>query len=268
MKSIRIATAVFLMSSNTIAATVDDATDLAKKAQNPVEKMISVPFDNNFNFGFGPYDKMQYILNMKPVVPFSLNDSWNIITRTIIPVMHQPSLYSSTSYANGIGDINPSFFLSPRNPGRIIWGAGPTIVLPTASSRPLGQGKYSVGPSFVVLAMPKQWVIGFLTFNIWSVGGQSNRSYVNEFELQYFINYNFPHGWYLTTQPIITANWTAAPKDRWTIPFGLGGGHVFLIGKQPVNVSLQAYNNVKKPSNVGPDWQLQLNMTLLFPEKE
>ena len=165
-----------------------------------------------------------------------------------------------------MGDILPTIFLSPANPGSIIWGIGPAAIFPTATDRQLGQGKYSLGPSLVVLTMPGNWVAGFLAFNVWSVGGQSNRQNVNQFELQYFINYNFPHGWYLTTQPIILADWMADTHNRWTIPFGLGGGRVFHIGKQAVNVSLQAYDNVKTPETLGPNWQVQFNITLLFPQ--
>ncbi len=258
--------AAYFLSTIAIAASTDNATELAKKSQNPVENMVSVPFNNNFNFGYGPHDNTQYILDIKPVIPFTLNESLNLITRTIIPVVRQPNSYPNRDYINGFGDINPSFFFSPAHPGQLIWGIGPTVVLPTATNKQIGQGKYSVGPSFVALTITKTWVIGFLTFNAWSVAGDANRQNVNEFELQYFINYNFPHGWYITSSPIITADWTAKAKDRWTVPFGLGGGHVFDIGKQPVNVSVQAYDNVKTPANGGPDWQLQLNVTLLFPE--
>lgn len=250
----------------TNAYALDDATELAKKSQNPVEKMVTIPFDSNFNFGYGPHQNTQYILNIKPVIPFALSDQWNLISRTIIPMQHQPNLFFNRDYMNGLGDINPSFFLSPANPGAILWGIGPTLVLPTATERQMGEGKYSLGPTFVLLTMPGRWVIGFLTYNVWSIGGQSNRPHVNSFEFQYFINYNMPQGWYLTTNSINTANWYAASNDRWTIPLGFGAGHVFTVYKQPVNVSLQAYNNLKSPQTTGANWQAQLNISLLFPE--
>lgn len=244
----------------------DSATELAKKSQNPVENMISVPIDNDFNYGYGPNRLVQYNMYLKPVIPFELNDRFNLITRTIITLNHQPNLYPRRDYINGIGDLNPSLFLSPAHPAKVIWGIGPTIFLPTATNKQIGQGKYTIGPSLVVLTMPGPWVIGFLTYNAWSVAGDANRANVNEFELQYFINYNFPKGWYVTSQPIITANWMADAKNRWTLPFGLGGGRVFSIAKQPVNMSLQSYANLKTSSAIGPDWQLQLNISLLFPK--
>lgn len=244
----------------------DNSTDLAKKAQNPVENMISFPMDNNFNFAYGAKDNTQYILNLKPVIPFELSENWNLITRTIVPIIHQPNEYLGRHYLSGIGDITPTVFLSPGHPGKILWGIGPVAVLPTATNQQLGQGKYSIGPSAVVLAMPEQWVIGALAYNVWSVGGRSNRANVNQMTFQYFINYNVPNGWYVTTQPIITADWTInKSSNRWTIPLGGGVGHVFKIGNQPVNMSAQVYNNIKTPI-AGPQWSAQFNIQLLFPK--
>jgi len=248
-------------------AMADDTTDLAKASQNPVSNLISVPFNNNFNFDLRPQDKTQYILDIKPVVPIPINHTWNLITRTIIPIIKQPNVQLPYNYIGGMGDINPSFFLTPAHPGKIIIGAGPTFILPTATNKQLGQGKYSVGPSLVALSMPGSWVIGFLTSNVWSVGGQSNRPNVNFYTLQYFINYNFSKGWFLTSAPIITANWNTTSKNRWTVPFGIGGGRVFKIGKQAINASLQAYDNVINPRLGGANWQMQFNVSLLFPEK-
>src|SRR3990167_4380377 len=244
----------------------DSVTDLAKASQNPVEKLVSVPFNNNFNHGYGPNRQTQYILDVKPVVPFTLNADWNLIVRTIVPLIHQPNLLPARPYLTGLGDLNPTLFLTPAKPGPLIWGVGPALVLPTATHSQLGQGKYSAGPSFVVLTMPGQWVVGFLMSNVWSFGGQSNRPNVNQYSLQYFINYNFSHGWFVTTQPIVTADWQADSANRWTVPLGAGVGRVFEVGKQPLNVSLQAYDNVKTPRQFGPNWQCQLNVTLLFPE--
>lgn len=261
---IKLLTALFFLVSCSVTFALEDATELAKKAQNPVENMISVPLDSNFNVGFGPHDNFQYILNAKPVIPFTLNDSWNLISRTIIPMIHQPN--PTHGYLNGMGDINPTFFLSPHHPGTIIWGIGPTFVLPTATNTQLGQGKYSAGPSFVLLAMPNKWVLGFLIFNYWSIGGQSSRPHVNTLNFQYFINYNLAHGWYLVTSPTLISDWTANSQNRWTIPFGAGVGHVFSIGHQPLNLSVQAYDNVKTPRVLGPHWTLEINLQLLFPE--
>jgi hypothetical protein len=131
----------------------DEATELAKKTQNPVADLISVPFQNNFNFGVGPKDKMVWILNVQPVIPIRLTEDWNLITRTIVPIINQPSLFPGSESAFGLGDINPSFFLSPAKPGAVIWGVGPTFTLPTATDSKLGSGKFSLGPTAVVLTI-------------------------------------------------------------------------------------------------------------------
>jgi hypothetical protein len=236
--------------------------DLAKAAQNPVADMISVPFQNNFNMGgkYGP----QYILNFQPVVPFSINQDWNLITRTIIPTISTPLPFGDR--VTGFGDINPSFFFSPVKPtDGIIWGFGPTFVLPTASDELIGQGKWSMGPAFVALKIAGPWVFGALINNVWSVAGDSDRKSVNQMTAQPFLNYNFPGGWYLTSSPIITANWMETGDKRWVVPVGGGVGRVFKIGDQPVNAQLALYYNVVRPQN-GADWQLRFQFQFLFPK--
>ena len=168
------------------------------------------------------------------------------------------------SSASGLGDINPTLFLAPAKPGSIIWGAGPTFTLPTASDRLLGSGKWSMGPAGVVLTIQGPWVFGALLNNQWSVGGWGDKN-VNAGLLQPFINYNFPGGWYLSSAPIITANWKADSGERWTVPLGGGGGKLFKVGKLPVNVLLQAYGNVERP-RYAPDWSLRLQLQFLFPK--
>ena len=225
--------------------------------------MISVPFQNNINFNIGPYDRTQNVLNIQPVYPITLSENLNLITRTIIPFISQPIGESDSKF--GIGDINFTAFFSPADPGKVIWGLGPTFFLPTASDASLGSEKWSVGPALVVLTMPGSWVIGLLANNVWSFAGNEERSDVNQMLLQYFINYNLPDGWYLVTAPIITANWKAESGQQWTVPFGGGFGKIFKIGSQPLNAQVQAFANVVKPDN-GADWSLRLQLQFLFPK--
>ena len=242
-----------------------EETELAKKAQNPVSNLISLPFQNNTNYGYGPNDNVQNIMNIQPVVPFKLNDCWNLITRTIVPVIHQP--WPDTR--NGIGDIVFTAFLSPRAvTGKFLWGAGPVFQLPTGSPKYLlSQGQWGAGPSAVGLFMEGPWVVGALANNIWSFAGDSSRRPVNQMLVQPFINYNFGSGWYAVSAPIITANWNATrQRDVWTLPVGGGFGKVFKIGKLPLNASIQAYTNTKKPHVVGPDWTLRTQIQFLFPK--
>ncbi len=238
--------------------------ELAKAAQNPVANMISLPFQNNINTGIGPDDETQNILNIQPVWPISLNDNWNVITRTILPVMSQPDVLTGESRVNGLGDVTFTAFLSPANSGSLTWGVGPVFLLPTATDDKLGADKWGAGASAVVLAMPGNWVIGSLFSNIWSVGG-SGKQDINLFTWQYFINYNLPDSWYLTTAPIITANWEADSNNRWTVPIGGGVGKIFKIGKQPINAQVSAYKNVEAPE-FSADWQFRLQLQFLFPK--
>ena len=240
-----------------------DQGDLAKAAQNPVGDLISLPFQNNMNFDFGPADRTQNVLNVQPVWPFGLNENWNFITRTIVPVISQPAPGSERT--NGLGDLNFTGFISPKQPGKIIWGVGPTLVFPTATDEVLGSEKWDAGPSVVVLTMRGQWVIGALVSNVWSFAGDDDRADVNSFITQYFVNYNLPDGWYLTSAPIITANWEAEGGEQWTLPFGGGIGRVFRIGRQPINTQTQFFYNVVTPTN-GAKWQWRLQVQLLFPK--
>jgi hypothetical protein len=247
-------------------ASADEAEDLAKQTQNPVADLISVPFQNNTNFNLGPHNRTQNVLNIQPVIPFNLTKNWNLITRTIAPVIYQPDVTSRSGGEFGLGDINLTLFLSPAKSGKLIWGVGPIVSLPTATDKTLGTDKWAAGPSVVLLTMPGPWVLGVLANNIWSFAGDSNRPDVNQFLLQYFINYNFQRGWYLSSAPINTANWEADNDNRWTIPIGGGGGKVFRVGKQPLNFQTQAFYNVEKP-DFGPEWSLRVQLQFLFPKK-
>ena len=222
--------------------------DLQKAAQNPVASLISVPVQNNSNFGIGPYDRTQNVLNIQPVIPIRASENWNLIIRWIAPVIWQPAPGTANLESLGIeeqtpeylaaqnvqksagvfgfGDMTPTFFLSPAKPGKLIWGVGPVFVLPTATSKVLGQGKLSMGPSVVALVQPGKWTFGALVNNAWSVAGPSDRADVNQMGLQYFINYNLNKGWYLSSSPLLTANWMASNGNVWTVPFGAAQGRI------------------------------------------
>ncbi|MGA2786372.1 MAG: neuromedin U [Verrucomicrobiota bacterium] len=247
------------------AAGGQNTEELAKEAQNPVAKLISVPFQNNFNFNVGPNNVTQYILNVQPVIPISLNDNWNLITRIIMPIINQPSPAPGVPNASGLGDINPTFFLSPANASKkFIWGVGPTFTLPTATDSLLGNSEWCAGPAAVALTMQGHWVVGALVNQQWSFAGWGDH-YVSAFLAQPFVNYNLPHGWYLSSSPVMTANWAADSHDQWTVPLGGGIGKIQWFGKLPINFQLQAFGNVVKPS-YGPDWQLRFQIQFMFPK--
>ncbi len=243
------------------------AEELAKLAQNPVGNLISVPFQNNTNFNVGPLSGTQNILNIQPVIPISVNSEWNIITRTILPVIWQPAMSPTIDSTSGIGDIVLTAFLSPAQPKGLIWGAGPVLQIPTNSSAELGNKNWGLGPSVVVLKLEhgNPWVYGVLANNIWSLSSSKQGGSYNNGLIQPFVNYNFPGGLYIVSGPILTVDWKAQSGQQWTVPLGGGIGKIFHLGKLPVNTSLQAYYNVVHPDN-GADWQLRAQVQFMFPK--
>jgi hypothetical protein len=158
--------------------------------------------------------------------------------------------------------------LSPAHPGKLIWGIGPTFLFPTATDPTLGQGKWGAGPSIVLLTQPGHWTIGFLSNNMWSIGGERHRTQVNQFLTQYFVNYNLKEGWFLTESPILTSNWMATGGNRWLVPFGGGVGKMMKVGTQPVVWQVNTYYNLIHPHDVPyPKWQVRLQVALLFPKE-
>jgi len=255
---------MLLCSAHTYAA--ETGTELAKKTQNPVADLISVPFQNNLEFGYGPHNRTKNTLFIQPVYPLNLTDKLNLITRTIAPIIRQPDLQKDSGDTNGLGDINLSLFVSPSDSGQVIWGLGPVLEFPTATDEVLGTRKWSAGPTGVALTIQGPWVVGALANQLWSYAGNDDRDKVSRFLLQYFINYNFEGGLYLTSSPIITANWEATSGNKWVIPFGGGVGKIFRIGKLPLNAQTQAFYNVEQ-TTFGPDWGLRFQLSFLFPKK-
>ncbi len=257
---------VALFFSFTIAAGAQESQEeLAKASQNPVADLISIPVQSNFNFDYGENrDKTQIVTNVQPVIPISLNKDWNLITRTIFPIIYT----EFPAYQTGLGNVQFTGFLSPAKPSKFIWGFGPVIQLPTHTATYLGSDKWSAGPSAVGLTIQGPWVVGLLAQNIWSFAGPSTtreNPTVNQFLAQPFINYNLPKGWYVTYSPIITADWKASGSDQWTVPLGGGIGKIFKIGKLPFNGQIAAYYNAVRP-DIGPNWQFRAQIALLLPK--
>jgi hypothetical protein len=261
--------ATFLLTA-TIAAPFAHAEltpeDLAKIAQNPVGNLISVPIQENLYLHTGPLESNYNVVNIQPVIPISVNDDWNIITRTILPIVSLPAFAPSQSRTNGIGDTQESVFLSPAKPGSLIWGVGAITQLPTHSDPLLGNNNVGFGPTFVVLHLaPKDpWVYGFLVNNVWSSNNSTAPSYNNGL-LQPFLNFNFEGGTYLTTAPIITVNWQAKGSQQWSVPMGGGVGKLFKIGRLPINTQIGGYYFVVRP-DYAPNWQIRAQVQFMFPK--
>ena len=245
--------------------------DLRAAVQNPVGSLISVPFKSTWDSGAA--NGGAYFMNFQPVYPIRVGD-WNLINRVIAPYISldgyspgRPDLPSPAlgNGASGLGDINYTLFFSPAEPKGAIWGLGPSVTGPTASDAQLGSGKWSTGPSFVMLFQPEFGSVGFITRQLWSFTGQSNREDTSSFLLEPFLNYNLPNGWYLVTDMVMTANWKAESGQQWTVPMGAGAGKLFKVGSQAMNTRVEVYSNVVKPDGA-PDWTLSWTLQFLFPK--
>ncbi len=241
--------------------------ELRKIARNPFADEIKLPFEEDFTFSQGPYDRSANSLAIQPVVPLSVTGDWLLVTRFVATaIAYQPNSLAKSGGTTGLGDTTGSFFLTPAHTGKLIWGVGPAVLMPTATSNQLGAGKWGVGPTGAVLVEPKWGSVGVLVQNIWSVAGDSSRSPVNQFQLEPMFSYNLPRGWYLTSNPTIVADWTQSMTERWLVPIGGGVGKSFNIGKQAVDSNLTLYWNAIRPANqFSPKWQLNVEFTFLFP---
>ena len=244
----------------------EEESALAKQSQNPVGDLISLPFQSNNSFNIGDNDRTRSILNIQPVIPVNAGP-FNIINRVIFPLLYQPDISQPSGGTFGTSDTTYTAFFTPAKPGKLIWGAGPVALVPTASDDQLGAGKWGLGPSVVALTMRGPWVVGGIVSQIWSIGGDDARSDVSSFLFQYFINYNLADGWFLTSGPIITANWEADDGNTWIVPFGGGFGKVFRVGSEAMNFNTQVFYNVVRPDTAPSsnlEWRMQLSF--LFPK--
>lgn len=250
-----------------------DQEDLAKKSQNPVGNMISLPIEY-WHYDGMANDASGDALVIKPVYPMGIGNV-TLINRFIVPFVAIDADIPAQTYGNtsipatsadesGLGNIQYQALFTPAAPGKFIWGGGPIFDFPSNSSG-LGSEKWSGGLAVLGLTMPGNWVVGALIQNIWSFAGPSDEPDVNKFTFQYFVNYNLSNGWYLTSTPIMTADWEKPSGQQWTIPLGGGIGKLTRFGKQPVDFKLQGFGNVEKPDG-GPEWSLQFAMKFLFPK--
>ena len=242
----------------------DDMADLAKKLNNPAASLISVPLQNNFDFGGGPNDDgFQYKLNLQPVIPFQVNDDWNIISRTIIPYIYQEDRIG-TSSQSGLGDSTVTLWFSPQKdePGKPIWGLGPIFQIPTATDDLLGTEKWGIGPSALLLRQANGWTVGFLANHLWSFAGESSRQDVSATFIQPFINFTTKSHTTFGFNTESTYDWE---NEEWTVPLNLFVTQLVKIGKLPVNFQLGGRYYADKP-NGGPDWGLRFTVTFVFPK--
>jgi hypothetical protein len=245
--------------------TADDEAakaELVKKTLNPIASLTSVPFQNNWDFGIGPSDAMKYTMNFQPVVPISLNKDWNVISRTILPTIYLESTAPGVSSKFGLGDTVQSLFFSPKEaPGGWIMGAGPVLLLPTATDRALGSGMWGAGPTAVVLRQDNGWTYGILANQIWSYEGWGNQN-VNATFLQPFVGYSLKTFTTFLVNTESTYDWNA---QQWSVPMNFMVTQLLKVGKQPISLQL-GYRYYAEGPKGGPDWGLRFAVTLLFPK--
>lgn len=242
----------------------DDTQELAKKLANPVASLISVPFQGNFDFGMGPAgDGFKFTLNIQPVIPVSLSDDWNLISRTILPVVYQSDVVG-TSHQFGLGDTIQTLFFSPKKNKRFIWAAGPQILIPTATNAFLGTQKLGLGPAVLALKQEGQWTVGALTGHIWSVAGKGSRAAVSLTNLQPFISYATKTAWTIGANSESTYDWTS---NEWSVPIHFTVSKLVKIGKHRVSVGgalrCWATSGPTGPTGCG----FRFIFTPLFPKK-
>jgi len=239
------------------------ADDLAQQLQNPVASLIQVPIQTNLDFGIGPDDGFRITSNIQPVVPIPVNDKWNVISRTILPVIYQSDVTGPGQSEFGLGDTVQSFFFSPKQVGAngIIWGAGPAFLLPTGTRNELTAKKWGAGPTGVVLKQAGPVTYGLLVSQIWSVAGSDARGDLSLGLAQPFLSYVTPDMVTYSAGADINYDWI---NDQATIPVNLGINKL-IKGKQPLSIGGGVRYYLEKPAG-GPDWGVRISVALLFPQ--
>jgi hypothetical protein len=244
----------------------DEAAELAKKLANPVASLISVPLQLNYDRKIGLEDDGEmFRLNVQPVIPFTLNKDWNLITRTIVPVIYQEDIPRDGDDDFGLGDTVASQFLSPKEPGPggVTWGVGPAWLLPTATRDTLGGKRWGAGPTGVALTQLGPWTVGGLANHIWSFAGNEDRPDVNATFVQPFLAYVTKTKTTFSLNTEATYDWEGR---EWSVPLNLSVAQLFRIGKVPVQIGVGGRYWLH-PTDYGPEgWGLRLQVTLLFPK--
>ena len=250
-----------------VAANAEESdADLAQELTNPVADLVTVPIQMNLDRGIGPADDgTKLMTNVQPVIPFDISENWNLITRTIVPVIHQDDIFPGAGSQFGLGDINLSLFLSPKKPtdGGLLWGAGPVILLPTATDSLLGAEKWGAGPAAVGLVLKGPWTAGMLANHIWSFAGDDDRPDISNTFIQPFVAYTWPSAWTVSVQSESSYNWKT---DQWSIPVNLGVSKLVRFGKLPVSLQAGVGYWAESPDNGPEGFRFRLQANIVLPK--
>jgi hypothetical protein len=265
MLAIKVAAMLALTALLPALSWAQSAEELAKKLSNPVASLISVPLQFNHDENIGPADGRRSFVNVQPVVPISISQDWNLISRTIVPLIDQKDIAGPSGSQSGAGDIVQSLFFSPKAPtaGGLIWGAGPVLLLPTATDELLGSEKWGLGPTGVVLTQRGPWTYGALGNHIWSVAGKSSRADISATFVQPFLSYTTKSATSFGLNTESTYDWKS---NRWTVPINVTVGQVLKLGSQLIQVGGGARYWAKSAPNGPEGWGYRISLTFLFPK--
>ena len=244
----------------------ESSSDLAKDLTNPIADLITIPVQMTLDRNIGP-DEKGYKLqtNIQPVYPFELSEDWNLITRTIMPVIYQDKITPASGSQFGLGDVTLSLFASPKKPsGGILWGVGPVLYLPTATDRLLGAEKWGAGPTAIALTMRGPWTMGALANHVWSFAGKDGRGDINNTFVQPFVAYTSESAWTVSVQSETTYNWES---EAWSVPVNAALAKLVMLGgKLPVSVQGGVGYWLESPDNAADGWRFRLQANFVLPK--
>jgi len=253
-----------------LAQTAPDAAQAPREVRvikNPFAQMFSFPIEFDSSRPIGEYSRVQNLFSLKPIIPIPLGPKWDLITKSAISAVSQPDLMNPRGSAWKLSDITSSFYFSPDNQSTFQWGVGPTFLFPAAKDQAVGTGKWGAGPAGAIFVEPGKWTLGVELSDLKSFAGDRNRPDVHFAILEYILTYNVSKGWYVTTSPETSADWTAPREDRWLMPVGFGAGKVMAFGKSQVSGELDGYYNLVHPRTLPyPKWVLTLQFAFAREE--
>lgn len=255
--------ALFGLTAPAVAAQSD--AELAQELTNPVANIVTVPIQLNVDQNLGLADDgTKVFANVQPVIPFELNADWNLITRTIMPIVYQEDIFPGAGSQFGLGDTSLSLFFSPKEPtaGGLIWGVGPILLLPTATDSLLGAKKWGAGPAAIALKLNGPWTIGLLANHVWSFAGDKDRINISNSFMQPFVAYTWPSAWTVSAQSETTYNWKA---EQWSVPINVAVAKLVKFGKLPVSLQAGVGYWAVSP-DAGPEgFRVRLQANIVLP---